>query len=138
MTPKERIEKIKLWISECCSNQYRKPQSLVIGVSGGIDSSVTSTLCAMTGIKTIAVVMPIRQNNAQHELSIQHQSWLEKKFENVEKSNTPLDDVFEKFQEALRGYKNNLGFANSRARLRMTTLYQIAQYSNGIVVGTGN
>lgn len=138
MTPKERIEKIKLWISEYCSNQYRKPQSLVIGVSGGIDSSVTSTLCAMTGIKTIAVVMPIRQNNAQHELSIQHQSWLEKKFENVEKSNTPLDDVFEKFQEALRGYKNNLGFANSRARLRMTTLYQIAQYSNGIVVGTGN
>ena len=138
MTPKERIEKIKLWISEYCSNQYCKPRSLVVGISGGIDSSVTSALCAMTDIKTIAVVMPIRQNNTQHELSIQHQSWLEKKFENVEKSNTPLDDVFEKFQEALGSYKNNLGFANSRARLRMATLYQIAQYSSGIVVGTGN
>ena len=62
----------------------KKAETLVIGISGGIDSSVSSTLCAMTGIKTIVLTMPIKQKNDQHNLSLKHQKWLKDKFNNVE------------------------------------------------------
>ena len=115
-----------------------KAQSLVIGISGGIDSSVTSTLCAMTGLKTIVLTMPIKQKEKQHDLSLKHKEWLTKKFKNVEAHTISLDKLFGSFSSTLEKFDNQHGFANSRARLRMTTLYQVAAANNGIVVGTGN
>ena len=112
--------------------------SLVVGVSGGIDSSVVSTICAMTGKKTFVVSMPIQQNKEQHNLSLKHQEWLKKNYKNIEPIVIPLDTIFKDFQIALSNFNSLHGLANSRARLRMTTLYQIAQSNNGLVVGTGN
>jgi NAD+ synthase len=112
--------------------------SLVVGVSGGIDSSVVSAICAMTGKKTFAVSMPIQQNKEQYNLSLKHQEWLKKNYKNIETFVVPLDNIFKDFQIALSNFNSLHGFANSRARLRMTTLYQIAQSNNGLVVGTGN
>ena len=138
MQTSERIEYIKNWIFDYCKSMPKEPNSLVVGVSGGIDSSVTSTLCALTGKKTIILSMPIKQIKEQHNLSLKHQEWLKKKFKNVESYLIDLNDVFKKFKNSLIKFDNEHGFANSRARLRMTTLYQVATSNNGIVVGTGN
>ena len=138
MQTSERIEYIKNWIFDYCKSMPKEPNSLVVGVSGGIDSSVTSTLCALTGKKTIILSMPIKQIKEQHNLSLKHQEWLKKKFKNVESYLIDLDDIFKKFKTSLIKFDNEHGFANSRARLRMTTLYQVATSNNGIVVGTGN
>jgi NAD+ synthase len=116
----------------------KEPDSLIIGISGGIDSSVTSTLCALTGKKTIVLSMPINQIKEQHNLSLKHQEWLKKKFKNVAGYLIDLDNVFKSFKTSLTQFDNEHGMANSRARLRMTTLYQAAASNNGIVVGTGN
>ncbi len=116
----------------------KKAQSLVIGISGGIDSSVASTLSAMTGLKTIVLTMPIKQKSSQHDLSLKHRDWLLKKFSNVEAHTIILDQLFNVFSSSLSNFSNEHGFANSRARLRMTTLYQVAAANSGIVVGTGN
>jgi len=129
---------IKDWILNYVNSMSKKAQSLVIGVSGGIDSSVASTLCAMTGLKTIALCMPIKQIPSQHDLSLKHKEWLEEKFKNVETYTIDLDEVFKSFQSKLSKFNNSHGMANSRARIRMTTLYQVAAANNGIVVGTGN
>jgi len=129
---------IKDWIFNYVNSMPKKAQSLVIGISGGIDSSVTSTLCAMTGLKTIVVSMPIKQIAAQHDLSLKHKKWLKDKFNNVESHTIDLDEVFKSFQLELSDFDSEHGLANSRARIRMTTLYQIAAANNGIVVGTGN
>jgi NAD+ synthase len=110
----------------------------VIGISGGIDSSVSSTLSAMTGLKTIVLSMPINQIQSQHDLSLKHQKWLVKNFKNVEAHTIKLDGLFESFKNTLSNFNNDHGLANSRARLRMTTLYQVAAANKGIVVGTGN
>ena len=116
----------------------KKAKSLVIGVSGGIDSSVSSTLSAMTGLRTIVLSMPIKQKAEQHDLSQKHKEWLKNKFSNVEGYTLELDDVFKSFENTLSKFENEHGMANSRARLRMTTLYQVAAANSGIVVGTGN
>ncbi len=134
----DRIERIKNWILSYCKSMPTEAKSLVIGISGGIDSSVSSTLCALTGKKTIVLSMPINQIKDQHELSLQHQDWLVSKFKNVEGHTVELNNVFDSFKTSLSNFKNDHGFANSRARLRMTTLYQVAAANNGIVVGTGN
>jgi NAD+ synthase len=134
----KRIDYIKNWISEYCKSMPKEPDSLVIGVSGGIDSSVTSTLCALTGKRTIVLSMPIRQIKEQHDLSIGHQKWLKKKFKNVDSYLINLDLLFKTFKISLSKFDNEHGMANARARLRMTTLYQVAAANNGIVVGTGN
>ena len=138
MQTTERINRIKNWIIDYCKNMPIEAKTLVIGVSGGIDSSVTSTLCALTGKKTIILSMPINQIKDQHDLSLKHQEWLKNKFKNVEGHIIKLDNVFDNFKNSLSNFKNNHGLANSRARLRMTTLYQVAASNNGIVVGTGN
>ena len=138
MKPSEKIHFISNWIKNYVSNMPNKAQSLVIGISGGIDSSVTSTLCAMTGLKTIVLSMPIKQIKEQQELSLKHLEWLKKKFENVESHLVILDNVFKYFKVSLSEFDNEHGFANSRARLRMATLYQVAAANKGIVVGTGN
>ena len=138
MQTSERIEYIKNWIIDYCKSMPKEPDSLVIGVSGGIDSSVTSTICALTGKKTIVLSMPIKQIKEQQDLSLKHKDWLESKYKNVESHTVILDNLFKTFKNSLSEFDSEHGLANSRARLRMTALYQVAASNNGIVVGTGN
>ena len=138
MKPAEKVKFISNWIKNYVDQMPNKAQSLVIGISGGIDSSVSSTLSAMTGLKTIVLTMPIKQKENQHDLSLKHQEWLTKKFKNVEAHTISLDKLFETFSSTLNKFDNEHGYANSRARLRMTTLYQVAAANKGIVVGPGN
>ena len=138
MQTSKRIDYIKQWILDYCKSMPKEPDSLVIGISGGIDSSVTSTICAFTGKKTIVLSMPIKQIKEQHDLSLKHKNWLKEKFKNVEDHLINLDLLFETFKHSLSKFNNEHGMANSRARLRMVTLYQVAAANNGIVVGTGN
>jgi len=138
MKPSEKVLFVSNWIKNYVDTMPNKAQSLVIGISGGIDSSVSSTLSAMTGLKTIVLSMPIKQKSSQYNLSIKHQAWLIKNFKNVEAHTLNLDKLFEIFETSLSKFSNEHGMANSRARLRMTTLYQVAAANNGIVVGTGN
>ena len=138
MKPFEKAKFISNWIKDYVEKMPSKAQSLIIGISGGIDSSVSSTLSAMTGIKTIVLSMPIKQKSSQHDLSLKHQEWLVKNFDNVEAHTLNLDKLFETFESTLSNFNSELGMANSRARIRMTTLYQVAAANKGIVVGTGN
>ena len=138
MNVSERVEKIKQWIVDYVNGMPKKANALVVGVSGGIDSAVVSTICSMTNIDTIVLSMPIKQIKNQDDLSKLHCKWLTENFKNVQYVNIELDDVFSKFENAVGSSNNEHAFANSRARLRMTTLYQIAGSNNGIVVGTGN
>jgi NAD+ synthase len=138
MKPLEKAQFISNWIKDYVEKMPSKAQSLIIGISGGIDSSVSSTLSAMTGIKTIVLSMPIKQKSSQHDLSLKHQEWLVKNFNNVEAHTLNLDKLFETFEVTLSNFDSELGMANSRARIRMTTLYQVAAANKGIVVGTGN
>ena len=138
MNIKEKVKFISNWINNYVNQMPSRAQSLVIGISGGIDSSVSSTLSAMTGLRTIVLTMPIKQKKDQHDLSLKHQDWLIKNFKNVEAYTVSLDNLFETFSSTLNKFNNEHGFANSRARLRMTTLYQVAAANKGIVVGTGN
>ena len=138
MEVSKKVIFIKDWILNYVNSMPTKAKSLVIGISGGIDSSVSSTLSAMTGLKTIAISMPIKQQSNQHDLSLKHQEWLKKNFKNVSGFTIELDDLFNSFETTLSKFNNEHGMANSRARLRMSTLYQVAAANNGIVVGTGN
>ena len=138
MKPLEKAQFISNWIKNYTEMMPSKAKSLVIGISGGIDSSVSSTLSAMTGLKTIVLSMPIKQKSSQHDLSLKHQDWLVKNFNNVETQIINLDKLFEAFENTLSKFDSEVGLANSRARLRMITLYQVAAANKGIVVGTGN
>ena len=138
MEPKQKVTFIKDWILNYVNTMPKKAKSLVIGISGGVDSSVSSTLSAMTGLKTIVLSMPIKQKSAQHDLSLKHQEWLKQNFNNVEGITVELDSLFSTFENTLKDFNSLHGMANSRARLRMTTLYQVAAANKGIVVGTGN
>ena len=136
MTPKQRINHITRWIKSYATKN--KIDTLVVGVSGGIDSAVVSTLCARTGLYVIAVSMPIRQSAHTHDLSMRHGQWLTENFEHADHYTIDLTATFEQFETATRVFSDELAYANSRARLRMATLYQLAQANSGIVVGTGN
>ena len=138
MDASKKVIFIKDWILSYVNSMPKKAESLVIGISGGIDSSVSSTLSAMTGLKTIVLSMPIKQKDTQHDLSLRHQEWLKKNFKNVQGHTLELDSLFKTFENTLGKFDSIHGMANSRARLRMTTLYQVAAANNGIVVGTGN
>ncbi len=138
MKPSQKVLFISNWIKNYVDNMPVKAKSLIVGISGGIDSSVSSTLSAMTGLKTIVLSMPIKQKSSQHDLSLKHQEWLIKKFKNVEGHLIKLDELFKTFGESLSEFNDEHGMANTRARLRMTTLYQVAAANKGIVVGTGN
>jgi len=132
-------KQITKWIKDYAKRN--KISTLVVGVSGGIDSAVVSTLCANTGILTYVLTMPIKQSKKTHELSIKHAEWLVQNYwENVVHVNIDLTKEFAVFQKhlTLLGFNSDLAFANSRSRMRMLTLYQVAQHMNGIVVGTGN
>ena len=126
------------WINDYVDANNIK--SLVVGVSGGIDSAVTSTLCAHTGLPTYVIGMPLLQKSNQEDLSDLHMAWLAQNFHfNVTVRKFDLTSVFEMFK-ALMGeeFNSNHSLANSRSRLRMVTLYQVATNTGGIVVGTGN
>jgi len=138
MNVSDRISHITNWISNYAKSNSNKTFELVVGISGGIDSAVTSTLCAMTGIRTHVVSMPIKQNPSQHDLSLIHINWLKKKYNNIHTYIIDLDEVFKIFQKTMNEFDSELAFSNSRARLRMVTLYQIAQNYKALVVGTGN
>ena len=134
-------EQLKLniveWIKDYC-NRYNL-ESLVVGVSGGIDSAVVSTLCAETGITTYVLGMPIHQKEEQESLSDCHLEWLQKTYSNVVAHKFDLTRVFDTFQFTMKEFgSDKLSRANSRSRLRMVTLYQVAGSNKGIVVGTGN
>jgi len=111
----------------------------VVGVSGGIDSAVVSTLAAETRYNVFALGMPIHQNPEQESLSDAHLKWLSEKYVNVESVKIDLTNTFESFKYNLeRHATDNHALANTRSRLRMVTLYQFAGQYKGIVVGTGN
>ena len=138
MNVEKRAKIIIDWINNYCDNTSFKPKSLVVGISGGIDSSVVSTLCALTNRKTIVLSMPIKQIKSQHDLSIEHGKWLTKNLKMLSIKLLELENLFINFEKTLNEFNNEHGFANSRARLRMATLYQVAAANSGIVVGTGN
>ena len=130
-------KRIVEWIKQYAKDNNR--ETLVIGISGGIDSSVVSTLCAMTKMKTIAVSLPLNQIEEQHDLSMDHGDWLSNKYKNVTHEVINLDRIYEKFWlELFNEYGDEHAFANSKSRLRMATLHQIAGAKKGLVVGTGN
>jgi NAD+ synthase len=136
MTKPALQDQITAWIKDYANNASMK--SLVVGISGGIDSAVVSALCARTGLNTVAVTMPIRQRPDLHDLSMRQGAWLAERFDNVRHDIIDLTSTFDEFEQRLSTYPNLLGLANSRSRLRMVTLYQIAQTVGGLVVGTGN
>ena len=134
----EVINHIVNWIKNY--KEKNDIKGLVVGVSGGIDSALTSTLCAMTGINTICLNMPIFQKDEQFKRSENHINWLTKKFKNVHSKEINLTNTFSSFTETVltNSDKSNLALANSRSRLRMLTLYFYATINDSIVVGTGN
>ncbi len=119
-----------------------KTKGFVIGISGGIDSSVTSTLGALTSKPLLCVEMPIHQDESQVERAKKHIAWLKDNFENVSSVETDLTKVFDDFSGVVKHSENEeldfLSLANTRARLRMTTLYHYAQINGFLVLGTGN
>ena len=113
--------------------------TLVVGVSGGIDSAVTSTLCAKTGLRTLVINMPIHQNDSEYNLSNQHMMWLRSNWDNVESHIINLSKTFDVLKNELSKKEvSDIAMVNTRARIRMATLYSLAGSNNGIVVGTGN
>lgn len=122
---------------------YSAARGLVVGVSGGIDSALVSTLCAMSRFPTYVVSLPIHQEMSQVNRANLHVKWLQEKYHNVHFIEIDLTKVYDSFEQTFsalnnREFQNELGFANTRARLRMTALYQIATAKNALVVGTGN
>jgi len=122
--------------------QNAKINGFVIGISGGIDSAVTSTLCAKTGLQLLCLEMPIHQHPTQVTLAQNHITWLQENYPNVTTITTDLSQVFDQFLEAIPGVTSEedrmMALANTRARLRMTTLYYFAGLHNYLVAGTGN
>lgn len=133
-------EHIVNWLKTYAVNA--KVNGFVVGVSGGIDSAVTSTLCAQTGLKTLCVELPIHQAASHVARKKEHISQLKKQFPNVESINVDLSNVFETFKKDVPTSPNeqalNLTLANTRSRLRMTTLYYFAGIHGLLVTGTGN
>ena len=127
------------WIKNYANDNNIK--SLVVGVSGGIDSAVTSTLCALTGLETVVVNMPIQQSTKEIDRGLDHINWLNNKFDNVIPTKVNLNNTFDSFLNDFSNSNlpaNKLAEANTRSRLRMVTLYHMAAKYEGIVVGTGN
>ena len=136
MNNKIIIKGIVNWIKKYCNKN--KINSLVIGISGGIDSALVSTLCAMTGLKTYIVSMPISQEPNQLARARNHGKWLNDNFKNTIFVEKNLTNSFNEFKKNFNDFNADISFANSKSRLRMICLYQIAGSVNGIVVGTGN
>ncbi len=134
------IKHIVSWLKAYADNAGIK--GFVVGVSGGIDSGLTSTLCAMTGLDTVCVEMPIHQAESQVNRAQEHIAQLKERFSNVSEERVDLTPVFEGIKGQLPKEEDsallNLSLANTRARLRMTTLYYFAGLNKYLVAGTGN
>ena len=132
------INHISNWLKSYAQNAGVK--GFVIGISGGIDSAVTSTLAAKTGLPLLCVELPIHQNKIQVERGLKHIAWLKESFENVSSVELQLSSVYDSFTSQLSDNEaqNELALVNTRARLRMTTLYYFAQSKQSLVLGTGN
>ena len=128
------------WLLDYANNA--KVKGFVVGISGGIDSALTSTLCAQTGLPTLCVEMPIHQAESHVNRAYEHIDQLKKRFSNVFNERADLTPVFETFKNQVPASENeavlNLSLANTRARLRMTTLYYFAGLHGFLVAGTGN
>ncbi|MFN7043828.1 MAG: NAD(+) synthase [Flavobacterium sp.] len=128
------------WLLDYATNA--KVKGFVVGISGGIDSALTSTLCAQTGLPTLCVEMPIHQAKTCVSRANEHIDQLAKRFPNVSKERADLTPVFETFKNQVPSCENEdilkLSLANTRARLRMTTLYYFAGIHGLLVAGTGN
>ena len=140
MNTKKVAEYIINWLKEYATNA--KANGFVLGVSGGIDSALTSTLCARTGLPTLCVEMPIHQAESQVSRAEEHIKQLKERFSNVSEARVNLTSTFEDFKNVLpeveMSTKLDLSLANTRARLRMTTLYYFAGLHGLLVAGTGN
>jgi NAD+ synthase len=141
MNSEKIIKHIVAWLKNYAEKVNAK--GYVIGVSGGVDSGVVSTLCAMTGLQVLAIEMPIRQKTDQVNRAQNHMKWLQEKFDNVQIQTVSLDSTFEAFHttvaEENTDFKNqNLALANTRSRFRMLTLYYFGQIHGLLVCGTGN
>ena len=138
------VEKINLqivnWLKDYAKTANMK--GFVVGISGGIDSAVTSTLCAQTGLKLLCVEMPIHQDPSHVKRAKEHIDQLKQRYENVSNIVIDLTHLFDTFKNDMPVHvdavKMNLSLANSRARLRMTTLYYLAGIHGLLVTGTGN
>ena len=140
MQTEKVIDHIVQWLKDYANNANSK--GFVVGVSGGIDSAVTSSLCAKTGLSTLCVEMPIHQAESQVNRAQEHIAQLKERFPNVSDVRVDLTPVFEEFKSVTPKIdlqtKLDLSLANSRARLRMTTLYYLAGIYSYLVAGTGN
>ena len=137
--PKKVSKHITNWIENYINKSGAK--GIVVGVSGGVDSALTSTLCAKTGHNVLCLEMPIYQNKDQVSRSKKHIDWLMSKYPNVTSKQIELNDTFESFVNSLpdnSSDKHELSLANTRSRLRMVTLYYFSALNNYIVAGTGN
>lgn len=137
---KEINNHIVKWLTDYVTNA--KVKGFVVGISGGIDSAVTSTLCAQTGLPTLCVEMPIHQAPSHVSRGREHIEQLKKRFSNVSSTEADLTPVFDTFSKQVPVTENqhlqDLTLANTRARLRMTTLYYFAGINSALVAGTGN
>ncbi len=137
MNTEKVIDYIVEWLDNYCEQSGL--QGFVVGVSGGIDSAVTSTLCARTGRKVLPLNMPIYQDKDQLGRSGRHIAWLEKSFHNVLGAHIDLSSVFQALERSFpREIQDGLTMANTRSRLRMVTLYAFATHHRMLVAGTGN
>jgi len=134
---KELANEIVKWLKNYATKNGSK--GWVVGVSGGVDSALVSTLCAMTGLPTHCVVLPCQTNILESSRGDRHIEWLKGKFPNVTYNKISLINTFYAFHRATNGsWNNDLAYANTKSRLRMIALYQIACCTGGFVVGTGN
>lgn len=130
-------EHIVNWLSQYAKSSGTK--GFVIGISGGIDSALTSTLCAKTGLTTLCLNMPIRQHRAEYERGNEHINWLKKNYPNVISQEVELTNIFSGIEKTYPPeIQDWLTMANTRSRLRMTTLYAFACHHKLLVAGTGN
>ena len=138
MKSKEVAEFITQWLRDYC--EHSGQNGFIVGISGGVDSAVTSTLCALTGNKVILLNMPIRQNVEEYTRASNHINDLKTRFSNVLSYQIDLTDTFSSFEKKMPFSleDNHLSMANARARLRMTTLYAVGQANGCLVAGTGN
>ena len=138
MESQKVITHIVNWLKEYAVKA--KVNGYIVGISGGIDSALTSTLCAKTGLKVICVEMGIHQNENEVNRGLEHIEWLEKKYPNVSHQRINLTNTFETLKKDFtsKTQEHGLSMANTRARLRMTTLYAVGQANGLLVAGTGN
>ena len=138
MKLQETADHIINWLKSYAKNAGIK--GFVVGVSGGIDSALTSTLCARTGLEVLTLEMPIHQHPDQATRGQEHQNWLASSFSNTRHSQVDLTSVYDHFVAAMQpgGADHELALANTRARIRMSTLYYHGQANGLLVAGTGN